>query len=291
MTLPNLIVIGTVKGGTTSMYEYLREHPQVYMSPMKETNFFSSRWPLRTQADYEAQFDGVNGEAVIGEASPGYLAFPGVARRIHDLIPAAKLIAILRNPADRAFSEYWMRWRGDTYWKEPGEITAAFQRESFYVAPGFYYEHLRRFFDLFPPEQLRVYITERMNADTAGVMADTYRFLGVDDGFQPDLRRRHNVGYTPKSGALNGVYHHEGLRKALVPIVPRPVKDLVKRVSARNQVTGVPEIPEELRRQMVELYREDIERLQALLDEDLSIWLDDRPAVATPPALELVSSK
>ena len=126
MTLPNFIIIGAAKAGTTALYEYLGEHPDVFVSPVKETNFFSSGHPIGTQDEYEAQFAGVRGERAIGEASVQYIASKNAAAQMRDQLPDVKLIAMLRNPADRAFSHYLMQSRGDAYRQDPRSIDQVF---------------------------------------------------------------------------------------------------------------------------------------------------------------------
>src|ERR671929_75877 len=112
MTMPNFFIIGAMKSGTTALYYYLEQHPEVYMSPVKEPNFFCSQ-EQKNGADavtdiraYERLFRGVLGETAVGEASHCYLYEPRAAAAIRRCVPEAKLLAILRNPIDRAFSHF-----------------------------------------------------------------------------------------------------------------------------------------------------------------------------------------
>src|SRR5262249_39324802 len=117
VVLPNFFVIGAPKAGTTSLYEYVAQHPDVYMSPVKEPAYFKPRHPPGGEdaepedrlAAYVALFDGVAGEHVVGEATPSYLQSASAAARIRDAVPDARLVAVLRNPVDRAYSGYSMR--------------------------------------------------------------------------------------------------------------------------------------------------------------------------------------
>src|SRR3989338_3833819 len=118
MSLPNFLIIGATKAGTTSIHNYLGQHPEIFVCPHKETNFFAQDSAtcflgdaINTREDYEREFEGVKNEKAIGETSPAYLAVPTAPERIHGLIPHAKLIAILRDPAERAYSHYLMRRR------------------------------------------------------------------------------------------------------------------------------------------------------------------------------------
>ena len=118
MTLPNFLVIGAPKAGTTSLHLHLRAHPEIFMPELKEPRFFGYegegerlKFPIRTLEEYTALFDAVTDETAIGEATPHYLVYPGAAQRIRDLLPGARLIASLRDPVERSYSVYQMNLR------------------------------------------------------------------------------------------------------------------------------------------------------------------------------------
>src|SRR3712207_4104321 len=117
MTLPNFLVIGAMKSGTTALYYYLEQHPEIYMSPVKEPNFFSQENAADTVTHigtYEQLFKGASGKKAIGEASHSYLYEPRAAAEIRRYVPKVKLIAILRNPIDRAYSHFLHMVRSGT---------------------------------------------------------------------------------------------------------------------------------------------------------------------------------
>jgi hypothetical protein len=287
MTLPNFVVIGVAKGGTTSLYRYLDQHPDIYICPDKGTNFFGYedardwKWhdegepPLlrhfhvRTLADYEAAFAGADHEKAIGEVSPQYFRCPTAAQRIHEHIPRAKLIASLRNPAERAFSGFLMRTRrGETVEDAYRELTP----ESSHVREGFYYARMKRFFDLFPREQMKVFLFDEFKRDPAAVVRDVFEFLEVDPGFVPDTSVRHNPASVPRSGLLNRIFFHPKAIRGAKAVLPERLQGTAKRLRARSQ-RAAPTFPADLRAELLALYREDIEKLEALLDRDLSVWL------------------
>ena len=172
MTMPNFLIIGAMKSGTTALYYYLEQHPEIYMSPVKEPNFFSSQ-EQENAADavthigsYQHLFRGVSGEKAIGEASHSYLYDPRAAAEIRSYIPGAKLIATLRNPIDRAYSHFLYMVRSGT---EPLDDFAQALREEEvgihkertfqdYIGRGLYYDQLERCFGTFPREQVRAYL-------------------------------------------------------------------------------------------------------------------------------------
>ncbi|HEX2699349.1 MAG TPA: sulfotransferase [Acidimicrobiales bacterium] len=292
MTLPNFLLLGANKAGTTSLASYLGQHPQVYMSPVKEPGFFAiqdhdpasqaalgSTFTLDT---YTALFDEVTTERAVGEASTAYLGSAEAPAAIRRLVPDARLLAVLRNPVDRAFSNYQMQLSrgreplgfGDAIAAElNGEAPPPGVRERRYVRLGFYGRYLARYYETFPAAQLRVVLYDDYRRDPGAVLADLFRFLGVDDSFVADTSVERNVSYVPKSKALHGLLGGGGrLRPALSPLVPSGAKARVAGYLARRNRRPV-DFPADVRHQLVELYRSDILELQDLLGRDLSAWL------------------
>jgi len=224
MTLPNFLIIGATKSGTTSLYYYLKEHPQIYMSPIRETEYFSfmgesldredyrlapANFATTDRKAYETLFKGVRKETAIGECSPYYLYHPEAARRIRENLPHAKLIAILRDPAERAYSHFIMRCnKANPNLAEPiRDFAEALHAEDIrvqngwlggwhYKRRGFYYAQLKRYFDLFPSEQIRVYLYEDLRSNPQVVLRDIFRFLGVLETFQDSTNISHGFFLT-----------------------------------------------------------------------------------------------
>jgi hypothetical protein len=295
--MPNFLVIGAGKSGTTALHRYLRQHPEIYMSTPKELRFFpfedrppDFRGPgdkedmetaVKTIEDYQARFTEGARFPARGESSPLYLYYLRAAERIRHHIPDAKLIAILRHPADRAYSQFLMKRRdgrehlnfGDALAAEEQRITNGWSHHWHYRRRGFYAAQLRPYFDLFKREQFRIYLYEDYVADPVGLMQDIFRFLNVDDSFVPDVSVRHNVSNVPRSRALQTFLTEpravKNLFKSFVPASwSRRVGDRLR----RHNITKPP-LPEKLRRQLIETYREDITELQRMLGRDLSHWL------------------
>lgn len=288
MTLPNFLVIGVAKAGTTSFYRYLDQHPQIFMYPNKGTNFFgyedARAWawtdegapPLlrhfraTTLEEYEAAFAGVSDEIAVGEVSPQYFRCPTAPRRIHEVIPDVKLIASVRNPAERAFSGFLMRTRrGEPVKSVYEELTP----EATHVKEGFYYKRMKRYYDIFARDQIKVYIFEDFKKDPTNVILDLLDFLGVDTRFVPDTAPRYNRANIPKSRWVNRLLYHPGLSGTAKSVLPARVHRMAKGVRQLN-LKSPPTFPADLRAQLLGLYREDILKLEALLNQDLSIWLE-----------------
>lgn len=293
MTLPTFMIIGVAKAGTTSFYRYLEQHPQVFMCPIKGTNFFGyedarawqwkdegeppllQHFQVKTFAAYEAMFAGATDAIAIGEASPQYFRCPTAARRIYDCLPDVKLVASLRNPADRAFSGFLMRTRrGEAVKSIYEELTPV----ASHVKEGFYYERLKRYFDLFPSDQIKIYIFEEFKQDPAKVVVDLFDFLGVDTHFTPDTSVKYNPAGVPKNRVLNRLFFNPILIRTAKAMLPERLQNMVKQVRQQN-LKPPPKLPADLRAQLLDFYREDILKLETLLDRDLSIWLKEPSTV------------
>jgi hypothetical protein len=310
--MPNFLIIGAGKSGTTALYRYLKQHPQIYMSPVKEPNFFAfegEKVDLRGPGDqklinyysvnnieaYRALFKGVLNETAIGEASPLYLYSPRVPERIRHYLPDAKLIAILRDPVERAYSSYLMHVREG--WETLTDFAQALREEETrihnnwgwrrYVSTGFYYAQLKRYFNTFSQSQIKVYLYEDFKVDAVGLLRDIFQFLGVDETFVPNMSIRYNASGLPKNKVL-----HSLVTRVHSTITARPINTVLKLLLPAGLKTNLiygyenlraqcfqynlvrPQLSSEVRKQLIEVYREDILKLQALIQQDVSKWLE-----------------
>jgi len=215
--LPDFLVIGAQKAGTTALYAYLRWHPGIAGPSWKEVSFFDRHW-WRGEAWYRGQFPLRAGERLVGEASPSYLFHPLAPERARSLVPGAKLVALLRDPVDRAYSQYQHEV---ALGREPlsfedalaaederlvGEVehliadTRAFSRawwDHTYTARGRYAEQLERWLEAFPSEQLLVVRTEELGERPAETYASILAFLGAEPHELPDYPRVFDRDYEP----------------------------------------------------------------------------------------------
>lgn len=296
-TLPNFIIIGAPRCGTTSLYAYLRQHPDVYMSPVKEPNFFLfgqeepdlggpdgkniNRDSVYRLEDYKKLFAAVTSETAVGEASPRYLDSAGTAARIHQMLPDAKLIVILRNPVQRALSHFSMRKRDgwepcDTFEQAMADEPRRLRENwagGIYLQRGFYSRHLRAYLENFPQDQIRAYLYEDLQERPHELLADLFSYIGVDPGFRPDISRTFNASGVIKNPALRWIWTRTHRTQRVVrPLLPKSF-----RKSVSNIFTGLAkapvEFPPDLLRELAELFRSDIIQLQQLIKRDLSAWL------------------
>jgi hypothetical protein len=277
VTLPNFLIVGAAKAGTTSLYEQFRIHPEIFMPRLKEPRFFCYggqggddrlKFPIQTREEYEALFaEGAEAKAR-GEASVHYLTQGPAAGRIQALLPEVRLIASLRNPVDRAYSIYQMNRRNKG--ANEGLSFAEAMRGDHNLQDG-YHEHLRRFFALFPRERIRIILLEDLEAEPRRTVRGLFEFLGVDPAFTPDVAKVANPGGEPRSKALHRLLSNTRLIAASRKIMPEALVAPLK--ALRNRNLAKRPLPEADRRTATDFFREDILRTQDLIGRDLSHWL------------------
>jgi len=303
MTFPNFLVVGAAKSGTDSLCGMLAQHPEIYVSSNKEPMFFVAegrpeipyRGPgdrevmqahqmwISTRQQYESLFAGANGAKAIGEGSTWYLYDEDAPRRIHQHAPDMRLIAILRNPVQRAYSAFTMLLRDgretttdfiEALAAEDKRVRAGWEPIWHYRRMGFYHSQLVRYRRIFRPEQIRVVLQSDLESIPRETLRGLFEFLGVDDSFEPAASARMNVSLVPK----NAVYHRlvagqsriKVVGKALLPV---GVRRRIKRNLPESGLRQPPPMPKEAQAMLVEVFRDDILALQELLNRDLSSWL------------------
>lgn len=302
MALPDFMIIGAAKAGTTAMYWYLAEHPEVHMSEVKETNYFAyeldengqlvygipelHHFPVKTAHAYRNLFERPGNETVAGEASPMYLECPRSAARMHAEIPDVRIICGLRNPVDRAYSDYLMYLRGVG---EPFDAERDLSLDAEWVRPtshwmqvSRYHDALKRYYDLYSREQIQVFLVDDLKADALTTVQSVYAFVGVDPAYEPDFDTPYNVGGLPASPMLERLFNTgAAVRHAVEPWVPQQALKWLRRVRASN-MEKAPPLPLELRQMLTASFADDIRRTAGLIDRDLDHWLSVEEAVAPP---------
>ena len=320
--LPTFLVIGAAKSATTSLHAYLGQHPEILMSSVKEPNFFAFeggvpkfrgpdderpgatriiRRRLRTAKyvdsvtsfeRYRELFSRPGRAQAIGESSVSYLYFPQAVDRIRARLPTVKLIALLRNPVDRAFSKF-AQFRRDgcepledfdaAVRAEPGRIRDQWSPTWYYVDRGYYFRQLRPYYERFDSTRIRVYLYDDFKRDSLGTLRDMFGFLGVDEAFVPDVSEHHNVSAGATSfggGVLSYVFDSPNpLKSAFNRLIPnRDVRRRIRNKLLRFRRSGAPRregmvISDQARRHLQQTFRDDILELEKLIGRDLSAWL------------------
>jgi hypothetical protein len=281
--MPEFIIIGAAKSGTTALYEYLVEHPEVFMSPIKETNFFAwddgcpksifgnkpnNHFPIKSLSKYRDIFSKAEASEVCGEASPLYLESATAAKQIHNSIPGVKIIAILRNPADRAFSDYCMQIRHSF---TDVSIEQGLDSNSHSVKTGYYHKMLSEYYNLFPSENILILKFEDLKSNPAGQAKKLFNFLGISDDFAPDFTKKHNAGGFPKNMFINKVLAIASRRETMKWLTPNWLVQFIKSRREQNW-ENMPEFPTELRSLLVENYMDEIDKLSQLTGLDFEAW-------------------
>ncbi|MCU1236134.1 MAG: hypothetical protein JWP63_4101 [Candidatus Solibacter sp.] len=314
MSTPNFLIVGAGKAGTTSLYSYLRQHPQIYMSPVKEPAYFAPEirpealsepmrrhvalqsqslaavladgepckpygWIAAEWEDYIRLFRAEKGARAIGEATPAYLWSATAAANIRARLPEAKIIMILRDPAERAFSHYLHQVSvGLTAASFRAHLEACARDPHRELSPlypflelGLYHDQVKRFLDAFPREQIRIYWYEEAWSRPAELLAAIFRFLEVDDTFVPDLSERIHQRRAPRSTRLHHILKQSRIWYPLKSLVPVSFRGPFRRLAFRAGASLVMNPAD--RSYLIDYYREDIQRLAALFNRDLSAWL------------------
>lgn len=306
--LPTFLVIGTAKAGTTSLHNYLSQHPGVYMSPNKEPKFFVvdegevversgpkgrhiSHLHINRISDYRALFQNANRHQARGEATPIYLYNKKAPSRIKSLLPEVELVVILRNPVERAYSAFLHLMRdgketcanfADALDKEPERIAENWYEIYHYRQMGLYYEQLRRYYTTFDPSRVHVYLYDDLKHNTLGVIQSIFKNIRVDASFVPTNLTSHNISGIPKNKLLHQAYrllkgsHQSALKdlgKSLLPItLRREMKGSLMNSLARKNLEQS-QLDPKIRAALLESFREDILKSQDLIGRDLSSWL------------------
>ena len=274
MTLPNFLIVGAPKAGTTSLYDYLRPHPEIFMPAIKAPRFFiyqgqrnAFRYPATTLEEYAALFDGVTTEKAIGEATALYFEFKDAARRIKETIPDAKIIATLREPVQRAFSIYHMNLRDAEKNKGKTFLRALKDDESL---RKLYMDGLKPFYDRFDRDKIKIVLLEDMQRDARGTVRSIFEFLGVDPGFVPELKVS-NPGGVPKVKFMHDILVDPRVRMFSRQFLPQSWVRTAKDLRSKNLRKHV--MTEEEREKAYSYFETDILATQDLIGRDLSAWL------------------
>jgi Sulfotransferase domain len=282
MALPNFLIIGAAKAGTTSLWHYLTAHPDIFMSKVKEPDYFKThkndrRGVTETLEAYERLFEGSGSFDAVGEASPTYFADEQAVRKIKETLPGVKLVAILRDPCSRAFSEFtFQRLRGEE--PIPDFLTAIEADASRtgdtridYIGFGLYHRNLSRYFAEFPAERIKVVFNEDLRRDAQRVVSDIFGFLGVDPTVRVSTEAELMVSGVPRVKLLHWLLgRHNLLKDTIGPWLPGWARDAARKLKNANLQRQ--SMTETERAAIHGYFADDIRQLEQLLRVDLGHW-------------------
>jgi GT2 family glycosyltransferase len=314
VNLPNFFIVGAAKAGTSSIGEYLSRHPEIYISPIKEPHFFSEdirmadfrpdyreratldvpayllNHPLpnkhiayiEDQSQYLELFREVEKEQAIGELSTGYLYSNSAAENLFKFKPDAKIVMVLRQPVERAYSHYLMNLR-DLWDHDSGFINAlerdftasekGWGRSHLYVELGLYFEQVSRYLKCFPGNQVKIVLYEDFKNDPVGFIKELCEFLGVSSSalIAKDMEERKNIATLPRFKILNMYLPIlNKCRRYFGMFLPDKAKDQIR--SAMFSTKNIPKLQGDEFEQAMKYFSEDIQKLSVLIKRDLQNW-------------------
>lgn len=299
---PNFLIVGAAKSGTTALYLYLKQHPEIYMSSIKEPRFLTSQFlkfphkgPGDTKIDkmvvrdfdkYRELFTGSDQKKAVGECSVDNLyyynsAISSINRYLN--IDKIKIIIILRNPVERAYSAYLHLIRANReFLSFEDALEKEYERKNenwrllwLYKDVGFYYKQVEAYLKNF--SQIKVYIYDDLKRDTLGLIKDINGFLEVDTSFIPDISVKPNISGVPKNKFIHNFITKEMFFKKIIKLIVGPFFPREKQRKLRANLIaknlGKPIMKPETQKSLKKLYQKDILKLQGLIRKDLSHWL------------------
>ena len=302
MRTPDLFIVGAPKCGTTALYHYLKQHPEIYMSPVKEPQFFGSDLQMRyrkrpTLKQYLSLFSDVKDEKAVGEASTWYLYSERAATEIKEFCPHASIIIMLRNPLDMMYSLHsesiYQGYEGIDDFE--AALEAEIERKVglripkntkldwalFYRETARSTDHVRRYFDIFGRERVHVVVYDDFKNDVAASYGDTLHFLGVNESFVPQFEVKNSNKYVPIRTLHRMMQSHSSVpRRVVRSLVPYRFRSSIEEFVLQFNTSHVPRTPmnPDLRLRLQAEFAPEVERLSELLGRDLTHWCSPEPS-------------
>jgi hypothetical protein len=271
-SLPNFLVIGAMKAGTTTLHTWLDQHPDIAMSTIKEIGYFVSRRTDRDSAWYSRHFDGR--APFRGESTTSYTKFPqraGVPARMHALVPDARLVYLLRDPVERTVSHYLHAVQRGRESRSLGEALAVLE-DNLYVDPSRYHLQLEQYWPYYPQERILLLTTEELHRSPQAALTRVTTFLGARQ-YDFDTDRHENVssrrGRASAIGRLIESYPAKRLGRRLPRSAVRLAKGL--NVSLSHRISR-PELDAESRARLGTYLAEDVTRLRSTTGLAFEDW-------------------
>jgi hypothetical protein len=271
--LPNLVVIGAQKCGTSGLHFYLGMHPEISMSAPKELNFFirERNW-ARGIEWYREHFDPA--AAVRGESSPNYTTYPhhlGVPERMHEVVPDARLIFLVRDPIER-IAAHWVHNYAKR--REKGDLRETLLHpNTTYILRSQYHLQLRQFLNRYPESQTLVLDQEDLRLRRSDTLRDVFKFLGVDAGFEhPRFTRERHRSSRKRRATRLGMKVQPLRRTKWGARTPRVVWNLLDIGLPLGKPIPRPEVREALGPEVLEVLHEDADRIRELTGRRFESW-------------------
>ncbi|MDG1719042.1 MAG: sulfotransferase [Flavobacteriales bacterium] len=278
-----IFIVGAPKSGTTSLYYYLNEHPEILMSSAKEPDYFSDKEILdqglyygKSRIDslikYNNLFSKRDNEKFLGDASVSYLFYPEVSNRIKEYNPESKIIIMLRDPIHRAFSHYLMDYRlgltSKSFVEEFNNQESLNFQQHFLL--GNYYNQVKKYLEVFETENVHIIWYSDFKQNTEKELQKVIEFIGLNTDFKIDFNKVYNSFSMPKNNIIRKIYSVVWIRKTLTFIFSKKLVKWVKSILFNKEEK--PKLSEKSREVLFSYYKSDIEDLEQLLSVNLSRW-------------------
>ena len=285
----DFFIVGAPKAGTTSLYHYLNEHPKISMSSVKEPNYFSNE-ELETQKlyyksnkinsldSYHNLFPTRDANLIYGEASVSYLFYKNVAEKIKTYNKNAKIIILLRNPIERAFSHYLMDVRLGLISESFESVVYGFETTSKnklyyqqYIELGKYYNQISNYKRLFNDKNILIIDYEDFKLKTSLCVSNVFDFLQIDTSFMPNLDLTHNTFRKPKFTFIEKLYSNHSIRCIINKLISSKFKNYINQIVFDKE--DKPILSQDLRVRLKSIFKNDVNKLSDMLNKDFSKWI------------------
>jgi hypothetical protein len=274
--LPNAIIIGAMKGGTTSLHYYLSLHPEIQMSAQKELNFFCDRYNWHRGLNwYESHFTGK--AKIFGESSPNYTNYPNcpeVAPRMHAIVPDAKLIYIVRDPIDRMVSQYVQKY-SNRLDNRPIEEALSDSTSKSYLDRSLYYMQLEQYLPYYSSSQILVVTAEDLRDRRRATLHRVFAFLEVDaDFYCTQYEMQLHSSKTKRRKTPTGQWLSKTSLAKLIQKLPKGISWHIENLLYLpfSRAIASPKLCNTLRQTLIERLTEDVEKLRAFTGCDFPYW-------------------
>ncbi|GAB64079.1 MAG: sulfotransferase [Candidatus Jettenia sp.] len=297
MRLPNFIIIGAPKSGTTSLFYYLKQHSDIYLPVRKELHYFSYECLEKningpgdkvtlsslcaTKKEYKSHYEAVKNERMIGDVSPSYLYFSNISEKIFSELGQIKIVTILRNPVEKAYSQYMHLVRDnheilsfyDALMAERERMELGWSDIWRYAESSLYTERVKKYISVFGRDNIKILLFEDLVDDPEKVMRELFEFLRVDTNFCCDTSKVYNKTGKPKSSLISNYFSKPNFLKTIAKkIIPEKIRIPI-RLTMMNINTGKKPLMDSMsKKYLVEYFRNDVIQLEKLTGRQLN-WL------------------
>jgi len=273
---PNFFIVGANKAGTTSLYEYLKDIPGIYMSPVKEPKYFSEAHNVpgfprkrRNEEQYFSLFNGVKDEKIIGEASSDYLGDPKAPFSIHDINPTANILISLRDPVERLFSAYLMYIKFG-YFKASfcQEIENSMKNYPMWMERGIYFDSVKRYLELFGTKHVKILIFEEWIKNPKNTVQEILQFLGINYEINDFKEEIYNPFLVSRGSIAKWVFRRKKIGGFAQKYLPSSTRRILKEKILTYKAEK-PKMEKKDRDFLIDFYKDDVKKLANLLGQKL----------------------